>query len=272
MEHYLPIIVLMMASGILGGVMAGLMGIGGGIVIVPVVEFALGFIGVDPSVRMHVAVATSLATIIPTSISSAHAHHGRGAVDFELAQKWGVAIFLGAAFGTWIAARVESGVLSIIFAVVALFVASKMILPFEKIKLSDHVPRGFFGSLIPTVIGLISTMMGIGGGALSVTTLTLFNVPIHRAVGTAAFFGLLIAVPGTIGFMISGQGNDLLPVGSIGYVNVIGFLMISPMTYFAAPFGARIAHALTQRQLGMVFGGFLLIVSVRMFYRSFYGG
>lgn len=268
-EIYLPLILLMLATGLVGGVMAGLMGIGGGIVIVPVLEFALGFIGVDPAIRMHVAVATSLATIIPTSISSSRAHHKRGAVDFSLARKWGPAIFLGAAFGSWLAAQVETKALTAIFAVVALFVATKMILPLEKVRLADRVPGGVTGSFIPGIIGGVSTMMGIGGGALSVTTLTMFKVPIHRAVGTAAFFGLLIAVPGTIGFMIMGQENLLLPVGSVGYVNMIGFLILSPATFLAAPLGVKIAHALTQRQLSMTFGAFLMIVAVRMLYRTF---
>ncbi len=268
-EVYLPLILLMLASGLVGGIMAGLMGIGGGIVIVPVLEFALGFIGVDPAIRMHVAVATSLACIIPTSISSARAHHRRGAVDFTLAKDWGPAIFVGAAGGAWLAAQVASAALTAIFAVVALFVAIKMILPLENIRLREKIPAGFPGTLFPGIIGMISTMMGIGGGALSVTTLTIFNVPIHRAVGTSAFFGLLIAIPGTIGFMITGQGNISLPPGSVGYVNVIGFLILSPATFLAAPLGVRIAHALTRRQLSIVFGVFLMIVAVRMLYRTF---
>lgn len=268
-EIYLPLILLMLASGLVGGVMAGLMGIGGGIVIVPVLEYALGFIGVDPTIRMHVAVATSLATIIPTSISSSRAHHKRGAVDFSLVRKWGPAIFLGAAFGSWLAAQVETTVLTAIFAIVALFVATKMILPMEKVRLTDGVPGGILGSVFPGIIGGVSTMMGIGGGALSVTTLTIFNVPIHRAVGTSAFFGLLIAVPGTIGFMIMGQGNMALPIGSVGFVNVIGFLILSPATFLAAPLGVKIAHSLSQRQLSMTFGAFLMIVAARMMYRTF---
>ncbi|NOZ43362.1 MAG: sulfite exporter TauE/SafE family protein [Alphaproteobacteria bacterium] len=268
-EIYLPLILLMLATGLIGGVLAGLMGIGGGIVIVPVLDFALGFIGVDADVRMHVAVATSLATIIPTSLSSSRAHYRRGAVDFSLVRQWGPAIFAGAALGSWIAARVDSSALAAIFAGVALLVAIKMILPLEKIQLADRVPGGASGVICPGIIGVISTMMGIGGGALNVTALTIFNVPIHRAVGTSAFFGLLIAVPGTIGFMITGIGHPLLPPGSVGFVNVIGFAILSPATFVAAPFGARIAHALSQRQLSMIFGGFLLIVAVRMLYRIF---
>lgn len=268
-ELYLPLILLMLATGLVGGIMAGLMGIGGGIVIVPVLEFTLGFVGVDPAIRMHVAVATSLATIIPTSISSSRAHHKRGAVDFSLVRKWGPAIFLGAAGGVWIAAQVETAVLTAVFAVVALLVATRMVLPMEKVKLAQDVPGGVTGAIFPTITGGVSTMMGIGGGALSVTTLTVFNVPIHRAVGTSAFFGLLIAVPGTIGFMMAGQGNPDVPMGSVGFVNMIGFLILSPATFLAAPLGVKIAHALSQRQLSMIFGAFLMIVAARMLYRTF---
>ena len=273
MELYLPLILLMLATGLVGGVMAGLMGIGGGIVIVPVLEFALGFIGVDPMIRMHVAVATSLATIIPTSISSARAHHRRGAVDFSLVRKWGPTIFLGAALGSWLAARTDAAGLAAVFAAVALFVAARMILPLEKLRLADQLPGGgmaaIFSGILPGLVGMTSTMMGIGGGVLSVTILTLFNQPIHRAVATSAFFGLLIAVPGTIGFMILGQGNALLPPGSVGFVNVIGFLILSPASFLAAPLGVKIAHALSQRQLSMVFGAFLMIIAARMLYRTF---
>jgi len=268
-ELYLPLICLMLVTGLVSGVMAGLMGIGGGIIIVPVLEFSLGFIGVDPEIRMHVAVATSLMTIIPTSISSARAHHKRGAVDFALCRQWGPAMFLGAACGSWIASQVDSVGLSAIFGVVALFVAVKMILPMENIRLTTSVPRGFPGIFSPAIIGTISAMMGIGGGTLGVTTLTIFNVPIHRAVGTATLFGVLIAVPGTIGFIILGQGNMSLPPGSMGFVNMIGFLILSPVTFLAAPIGAKIAHAMTQRQLSMTFGIFLMIVAGRMLYRTF---
>lgn len=274
-DLYLPLILLMIATGLLGGVMAGLMGIGGGIVIVPVLEFALGLLKVDPVIRMHVAVATSLATIIPTSLSSARAHHLRGAVDLGLVKKWGGWIFFGAAGGAGIAAQVDSGVLSAVFAGVALFVAAKMILPLSEIRLGDRPPGGIATPLLPTVIGGISTMMGIGGGALSVTIMTFFSVPIHRAVGTASLFGLFIALPGTIGFMVTGYfiaDSESLPPGSIGFVNAIGFLIISPATYLAAPLGARLAHSLTQPQLRTIFGGFLLLAACRMLYRGIIAG
>jgi len=268
MTDHLLLAVAMLITGGIGGVLAGLLGIGGGIVIVPVMEAALTFLGVDEAIRMHVAVATSLATIIPTSIASSRAHHRRNAVDLDLVRRWALFVLLGALAGTAIASHVHSEVLYMVFAVVALIVALKMILPLEGRTIASDVPRGPAVPLIPATIGAISSMMGIGGGTLSVATLTLFNQPIHRAVGTAALFGLAISLPGTAGFMISGFDDPRVPPASIGYVNLIGFALISPATFLAAPLGAAIAHRLSTRHLSLLFGVFLMIVSVRMFYRA----
>jgi uncharacterized membrane protein YfcA len=258
----------MLITGIAGGILAGLLGVGGGIVIVPVLEGVLELLGVDASVRMHIAVATSLAVIVPTSISSSRAHFKRGAVDTELAKHWLPFIFIGAVTGTVIASHVDGHVLTAVFAVVALLVAVKMVLPLENWTLASGVPRGTGILLMPTTIGMVSTMMGIGGGTLSVSALTLLSEPIHRAIGTAALFGLLISIPGTLGFMWSGYGNDLLPPGSLGYVNLIGFAFIAPATVLAAPLGARMAHALSRRQLSVIFGCFMFIASLRMLLRT----
>lgn len=271
MIDLITLAVAMIFTGVIGGILAGMLGVGGGIVIVPMLEFALGFVGVDPSIRMHIAVATSLATIIPTSISSSRAHFKRDAVDVDLAKNWAVWIFIGALTGTWLASQVHSRVLTGIFAVVAFLVAFKMMLPLDSKTLTKGVPRGAAMVPVPTLIGLISTMMGIGGGSLSVPTMTAFGEPIHRAVGTAALFGLLIAVPGTLGFMIMGYGNPLLPAGSIGFVNLIGLALIAPTTVLAAPLGVRLAHAMNKRHLTLLFGCFLLIVAVRMLVRTLAG-
>lgn len=268
LEEALPLVAMMLATGIVGGILAGLLGVGGGIVIVPVLELALGILGVDPAIRMHVAVATSLAIIIPTSISSTRAHRAKGAVDFALVRSWGMPVLLGSALGTWIASQVDSTTLSAIFAIVALLVAVKMILPLENKTLSSSVPTGMLSRSIPLSIGTLSSMMGIGGGTFSVSILTLMSKPIHKAVGTAALFGLLISLPGTAGFIFSGWGHPSLPVGSLGFVNLIGFLLISPMTVLAAPYGAKIAHAISQRHLSIAFGFFLFLVGVRMLYRA----
>lgn len=269
MEQWLILGVAMLATGTVAGVLAGLFGIGGGIVIVPVLETALGFIGVDPAIRMHVAVGTSLATIIPTSISSARAHHLRNSVDVDIVKRWAVFVLLGALLGAWIASQVHSDVLAVVFASLAFLVAIKMLFFPSSRNLTDEVPRGPLMSLIPTSIGCFSSMMGIGGGTFSVMTLTLFNEPIHRAVGTAALFGLVISLPGMLGFAVAGWGDPRIPAGSLGYVSLVGFACIAPATVLAAPIGARIAHSFSANRLNMLFGVFLVIASLRLFYRAF---
>jgi uncharacterized membrane protein YfcA len=268
MQEWLVLALAMLATGCVAGVLAGLFGIGGGIVIVPVLEAVLGFLGVDPAIRMHIAVATSLATIIPTSISSARAHHRRGAVDIDVVKRWAVFILLGALAGTWIASQVHSRVLAAVFATLALLVALKMVFLPQSRNLTEAVPRGIWVPVIPTAIGCFSSMMGIGGGTFSVMTLTLFNEPIHRAVGTAALFGLVISLPGTIGFILTGLDDPRLPPGSLGFVNYLGFAVIAPTTVLMAPVGARIAHAFSAKKLGILFGVFLASASARLFYQA----
>jgi len=258
----------MLLTGIVAGLMAGLLGVGGGLVIVPMLDLSLGFMGVDPSIRMQIAVATSLATIVPTSIASSRAHYRRGAVDVDLAKKWVPWIFIGALLGAWVASQVHSQVLSGVFACVALLVALKLLLPLDARAASRTVPAGPAFLPVPALIGFISTLMGIGGGSISVPVLTYFGTSIHRAVGTSALFGLLIAVPGTLGFMLTGHGNPLLPYGNVGFVSLPGFALIAPATVLAAPFGVRLAHSMEKRHLTMLFGTFLLIVSVRMLMRA----
>jgi uncharacterized membrane protein YfcA len=223
---------------------------------------------VDAANRMHVAVGTSLATIIPTSISSARAHHGRNAVNIEIVKRWAVFVLVGALLGAWIASQVHSRVLAAVFATLALLVAAKLVFLPTSRNLTESVPRDPWIIAIPTAIGCLSSMMGIGGGTFSVMTLTLFNEPIHRAVGTAALFGLVISLPGTVGFMLAGWLDPRLPPGSLGYVNVLGFLAIAPTTVLAAPLGARIAHGFTAKKLSVLFGLFLVMVSARLFYRA----
>ena len=269
MEEWILLAVAMLATGCVAGVLAGLFGIGGGIVIVPVLEAVLGLLGVDAAIRMHVAVGTSLATIIPTSISSARAHHRRGAVNLEVVKRWALFVLVGALLGAWIASLVHSRVLAAVFATLALLVAAKMVFLPTSRNLTDAVPGGVWINVIPTAIGCFSSMMGIGGGTFSVMTLTLFNEPIHRAVGTAALFGLVISLPGTAGFILTGLDDPRLPPASLGYVNLLGLAAIAPTTVLMAPLGARIAHGFSAKKLSILFGLFLVIVSMRLFYRAF---
>lgn len=265
------LIIAMLLTGAVGGILAGLLGIGGGIVIVPMLEVALGVVGVEPALRMHIAVATSLAIIIPTSISSARAHHRRQSIDLKLVPYWSPYIVIGAVIGIVIAANVGGWVLSAVFAMVAVVVAIKMVLPTQNRNLAADVPRGVLGPLIPVAIGTVSTLMGIGGGTLSVTAMTMSSKPIHLAVGTAALFGLVIAIPSTLGYIVTGWGLADLPYASLGYVNMLGFALVAPATVLFAPLGAKIAHALSQRTLSLLFGLFLLTVALRMGFRALAG-
>ncbi|MBU0724791.1 MAG: sulfite exporter TauE/SafE family protein [Alphaproteobacteria bacterium] len=258
--------VAVFATGLFAGVLAGLLGVGGGIVIVPVLFHIFTGLNIDPAVKMHLAVGTSLATIIPTSIISARAHHKRGSVDFDLLKSWAPMALIGALIGTFIAAYVKGAVLTGVFAVVALIVAAHMAFAREGMHLSDRLPRAPIKHLIAVIIGGFSTMMGIGGGTLSVPTLTLFNFPIKKAVGTASALGLVIAIPGTIGFLVSGLGVPDRPPFSLGYVSLIGFALIVPATMLAAPWGAKLAHAMSTKWLRRAFALFLAITSARMFY------
>lgn len=264
----LAIAAVMVATGLLAGTIAGLLGVGGGLVIVPALEYLLRYAGVAPAWRMHVAVATSLATIVLTSISSARAHHARGAVDRELARSWAPGMLAGGLLGSLLASRAGSDLLTGIFGVVAAAVALQMLLPLERWRLAPAVPRGLAGSALAMLIAALSAVMGIGGGSLSVPAMTLTGQPIHRAVGTAALFGLLISLPGTLGYLLASPPTAL-PWGTVGWVSLVGLALIAPATMLTAPLGARLAHRLSRRALTAAFGCFLLLVAVRMLGRTF---
>lgn len=256
---------LLLLAGALAGLLAGLLGVGGGIVIVPALYHIFGYLDVDDSVRMHLAVGTSLATIIPTGFRSARAHAKRGSFDKELISTWTPAMITGVLLGTWTATLANFNVLTSVFAVVAIIVALYMGLGNPDWRLSNALPNRFWRQPIAASIGAISAMMGIGGGTIGVPIMSMFGVPIHRAVGTAAGFGMIIAVPATFGMILGGWGKTDLPPFSIGYVNWLGFLLIVPTTLLLVPVGARLAHSLSQAGLRRAFAIFLGLTSLRMF-------
>lgn len=258
--------VALAAVGVISGTVAGLLGVGGGIVIVPVLYYVLDAFGIDPSVRMHVAVGTSLATIIPTSIVSARGHHRRGAVDPELLRAWGPAILAGVLIGTALAGIVRGQVLTAVFASVAILVAIRMGFARKNVTIAGTLPVGLARHSIGAIIGLFSAMMGIGGGTLSVPILSAFGYPIRRAVGTASAIGLIVAVPGTVGFVLSGLGEPGRPPYCLGYVSLIGFVLLVPASMLSTPWGVRLAHRIETRSLELAFAVFLAITSARMFY------
>lgn len=254
----------LLITGAAAGVLAGLLGVGGGIVIVPVLFLLFDALDVPQSVAMHLAVGTSLATIIPTSISSARSHHAKGAIDLDMLRTWAPLIFIGALAGGILSRFVSSDFLTLVFGVVALLVAINMALP-KKIVLAEALPQNFAArQAIPGGIGVFSALMGIGGGTLSVPILTMFSYPVHRAVGTAAAFGLVIAVPAAAGFIWSGLGAADRPPYSLGYVSLPAAVLIFTTSVLTAPYGSKLAHSLNPERLKRLFALFLFLTSLRM--------
>ncbi len=251
-------------AGVLGGLVAGMLGVGGGIVVVPALYHVLGLVGIDENIRMHIAIGTSLATIIPTSLSSVRAHNARGAVDWDLLRKWAAPMVAGVLAGSLLAANVRGQVLAIVFACVALPVALHLALWGETKRIAGQLPQGAGGALLAALIGGVSTMMGIGGGTVGVPAMTLCGVPIHRAVGTASAFGAIISIPGTLGAILGGWGMMHLPPYSLGFVNLMGFALIAPASYFMAPIGAHLAHEMDKKRLRLVFAFFIAVTAGRM--------
>ena len=265
LAQYGVFILAMCGAGVMGGLIAGLLGVGGGIVIVPVLYFVLGAFDVPEDVKMKIAVATSLATIVVTSLSSARSHSSRGAVDYQLLREWVAPVIVGVIAGTLLASIAKGWVLTLVFASVAMLVAVNMMLRGKGSQIWPDFPNRAIKSGLGSIVGLFSAMMGIGGGTLSVPILTAFGTEIRRAVGTASAIGFFIAIPGTIGYVLTGWGTAGLPPGSLGYVNVLAFIALVPLTALFAPLGARLAHTIPQRALGYAFGVFLIATSLKMF-------
>ena len=254
------------ATGLVAGLLAGIFGVGGGGVIVPVMYQALGALGFSEAVTMHVALGSSLAIIIPTSIRSFQAHKARGAVDMAILKSWLVPMPLGVAAASFVAASVSGAGLRGIFAAIAFIIALRLLFNRQSWRLGTEVPGGAIRALVGGGVGFLSALMGVGGGVLSNTFMTVYGRPIHQAVATASGVGVLIAVPGTIGYMAAGWGAPGLPPFSIGYVNLLGVAIVMPLSLLMAPLGVRIAHALSKRQLETAFGLFLLLMSARFAY------
>jgi uncharacterized membrane protein YfcA len=255
--------VALAVAGAISGVLAGLFGIGGGAVLVPVFYQILGLAGVDEAVRMHISVATSTGIILPTAIRSFSAHRARGMVDMQLLRGWVVWVPLGVIAATTTAAKLSSEGLRLVFAVVALLFAIRMLFNRDDWRFGDTLPPNPIRAFIGVVIGFVSTLMGIGGGVLNNTFMTLFGRSMHQAVATSAGVGVLIAIPGTIGFMVAGWGLPDLPPLSIGYVNLLGVALVIPITLLTAPIGVKFAHALSRRKLEILFGLFLIAVAIK---------
>lgn len=275
LSHPPDVLILMviglLATGVIAGLLAGLLGVGGGIVIVPVLYLLFTYLDVSPEIIMHMAVATSLATIIPISLSSAREHYRRGAVDMRVFRHWAPFMLIAAGVAAGLSDRLDSSYLQILFGAIAIYVALTMIR--GKTSAADAAPedsavlplaRGGTGGIISALIGAASALMGIGGGSIAVPVLSALQLPVHRAVGTAAAFGFLIAVPGAIGFVIAGLGSDGRLPFSLGFVNLPAAVIIFSTSLFFVPLGSRIAHALNPRRLRQAFGFFLLLSALNI--------
>jgi uncharacterized membrane protein YfcA len=261
----LPFIAALLVAGVVAGLLAGLFGIGGGAILVPIFFHVFGLLGVTDAVRMHLALGTSLAIIVPTSIRSFAAHRQKGAVDIALLKGWIVAVPLGTIIATVIAAWASSTELRLIFAVIALVLALRMIFNRQSWRLGDDLPPNPLKFAVGTGIGILSGLMGIGGGVMNNTFMTLYGRTIHQAVATSSGVGVLISIPGLIGYVWGGWGEPGLPPFSTGYINWLAVALLIPVTLYSAPYGARIAHALTKRQLEFSFALFLVSVSIQFF-------
>lgn len=258
----LPLITLLILIGAFAGVIGGLLGVGGGIVLVPAFFYAFTQLGFQGDQLMQVCVATSLATIIVTSLRSLAAHHHKGAVDWTVLRTWAPALILSAALGTLIAARVPSTTLQAVFGTLAGLAGLWMAFGRDHWRLGPTLPAEPARSLYAAAIGLFSAMMGIGGGTFGVPLLTLYNLPIHRAVATASGFGVLIAVPSVLGFLLLPVTDA--PPGTVGAVNLPAFLVVIATTTLTTPLGVRLAHAMNPKPLKRAFALFLTLVALNM--------
>lgn len=265
----LSIVLALIVTGVFAGILAGLLGVGGGIVIVPVLFFLFQSVGVSPESAMLVATATSLATIIPTSISSTRAHHLKGNVDFDLLKQWAVFILLGVLAGSWLVVRIDGTLLTLLFGAIATLSSLNMMFRTGKSAVFQQLPNATGQKVMGTSIGFFSSMVGIGGGTISVPLLTLYSYPAHKAVGTAAAIGLIISLPSALTMLVFGFTPVDAPVGTFGLVNLVGFVCIVPLTVLFAPVGASLAAKLDAAKLKKVFAVILLITGLRMLVQLF---
>ncbi|MGI3169617.1 sulfite exporter TauE/SafE family protein [Pseudooceanicola sp. C21-150M6] len=267
----IELLVFVAIIGAFAGVLAGLLGVGGGIVLVPAFFFTFQMMGYDGPQLMQVCLATSLSTIIVTSVRSVLSHNRKGAVDWDILKGWAPGIVIGSAIGVVAAASLRSLALQVIFGVLALVIGLYMAFGKSDWRLAEEMPQGPKKYLYSPAVGFLSVLMGIGGGSFGVPMMSLHNVPIHRAVATAAGFGVLIAVPSAIGFLLLDIGEASRPPFSVGAVNIPAFFVVIAMTLLTAPLGVRLAHALDPKPLKRVFGGFLILVALNMLRKAYLG-
>jgi len=253
-----------MGAGVATGLLAGLFGVGGGAIIVPVLFEVFRILDVPDAVRMQLCIGTSLAIIVPTTVRSYRAHRAKGLVIPGVLRSCALPAVAGVAVGSVAAAFAPAGMFKLAFVLIAGTIAMRLLVGREDWVLAHQLPGRLAMSAWGFLVGLASSLMGISGGSLATMVLTLYGKPIHNAVATSAGLGVPITIAGTLGYMLAGLPHQAtLPPLSIGFVSIIGVAMVAPVSSWAAPFGARLAHALPRRRLEIGFGLFLLIASMR---------
>ncbi len=263
------IIIAMAVSAVPVGFMAGLFGIGGGLITVPVLFYIFNLVQIDPSIIMHLAIGTSFSIIIPTSVSSVFTHMKYKAVDFDVVKTFGVFIILGVILGTVFAANLKTGGLILFFSIMTMIFSLFFLITKEKsnpIKRKINLPIKIVSGFIS---GFLSAPMGIGGGIINTPILKMFGYPINIAIGCSAAFGFLISLIGAIGFIISGYYLDIEAPLSIGFINIPAFLIFVPITTYMAKVGAKTVHKVNKNLIGKLFGIFLFLVSLRLFFEYY---
>ena len=255
---------IIVAGGVLAGFLAGLFGIGGGAIIVPVLYEVFRIIGAPDEVRMQLCIGTSLAIIVPTTIRSYRAHRARGAVLPDVLRIWMVPMVAGVAAGAALALFAPQAVFKLASIVLAAIIAARLLFGGDRWQLGDELPGQAGMVAYGFGIGLSASLMGVSGGSMSTMVLTLYGKPIHAAVGTAAGLGVPLTIAGTLGYVLAGLPQQALMTPlSLGFVSLIGVALMAPVSSFVAIFGVKVAHALPRRQLEIAFGVFLLLVSIR---------
>jgi uncharacterized protein len=256
-------------AAVFGGLIAGTLGVDVGIVIVPVLYHVLALIGVDESLRMHLAVGTSLAAIAPISLASILAPRNAGAPDRDVLRRWSIPLCVGALIGCALFGTLSGRTLALIFACVAFLVALWFAFGGEKWRLADHLPSGAAALALPAFAGGISVLMGLGGSTLGVSALTLFGVPAPRAIATASAFGVVIVIPGALAAMALGWHAPGLPPYSLGFVNLLGVFVIAPISFATARAGAAIGQTVDTNRFRILLALFIVLMTGRMLYDAF---
>ncbi len=262
--NWIILLTALITLGSFAGFLAGLLGVGGGVVLVPGLLFIFTLLGYDSPHMMHLAVGTSLAIIVPTGFSSARAHWKKSSVDLPLIFKIGTGIIIGVIGGTILAKYLSGDALKLIFATALVILAAIMASNIRDIKLLPTIPGRVGCTVAGSIIGLISTLIGVGGATLSVPFMTLCKIPIRKAIGTASGLGLVISIPAALGFILIGWNSENLPPLSFGYVNLAAWLTIIPFSILVAPLGVAAAHKIPVERLRLVFAIFMILVSIKL--------